>query len=99
MSVETQKLYLPRGADMWYRACVAGLADRAGERIQACHTCLVVIHGELIVIAEARSLTKWNCIFAASHYVGAGIGSGRCWAVIVGVEASAEMLLCACFLL
>ena len=82
---------------MWYRACVAGLADRAGERIQACHTCLVVIHGELIVIAEARSLTKWNCIFAASHYVGAGIGSGRCWAVIVGVEASAEMLLCACF--
>ena len=84
---------------MWYRACVAGLADRAGERIQACHTCLVVIHGELIVIAEARSLTKWNCIFAASHYVGAGIGSGRCWAVIVGVEASAEMLLCACFLL
>lgn len=84
---------------MWYRICVARLTDRAGERIQACHTCLVVIHGEPIVIAEARSLTKWNCIFAASHYVGAGIGSGRCWAVIVGVEASAEMLRCARFLL
>ena len=84
---------------MWYRICVARLTDRAGERIQACHTCLVVIHGEPIVIAEARSLTKWNCIFMASHYVAAGIGSGRCWAVIVGVEASAEMLLCARFLL
>ena len=58
MSVETQKLDLPRGADMWYRACVAGLADRAGEGLQACRACLVVIHGEPIVIAEARSLTK-----------------------------------------
>lgn len=84
---------------MWYRICVARLTDRAGERIQACHTCLVVIHGEPIVIAEARSFTKWNCIFMASQYVGVGIGGGRCWAVIVGVEASAEMLLCARFLL
>ena len=78
MSVETQKLDLPRGADMWYRAGVAGLADRAGEGLQVCRACLVVIHGEPIVIAEARSLTKWNCIFVASHYVAAGIASGRC---------------------
>lgn len=78
MSVETQKLDLPRGADMWYRACVARLTDRAGEGLQARRTCLVVIHGESIVIAEARSLTKWNCIFMVSHYVAAGIASGRC---------------------
>ena len=78
MSVETQKLDLPRGVNMWYRACVARLTDRAGEGLQARRTCLVVIHGEPIVIAEARSLTKWNCIFMASHYVAAGIASGRC---------------------
>ena len=78
MSVETQKLDLPRGADMWYRACVARLTDRAGEGLQARRTCLVVIHGEPIVIAEVRSLTKWNCIFMVSHYVAAGIASGRC---------------------
>ena len=78
MSVETQKLDLQRGADPWYRACVARLTDRAGEGLQARRTCLVVIHGEPIVIVEVRSLTKWNCIFMVSHYVAAGIASGRC---------------------
>lgn len=86
-----------KGEDLRSRAYDTGRTDCIGEGPQVYHTFVVVIHDELIAIAEARSLTKWNCIFAASQYVGAGIGSGRCWAVIVGVEASAEMLLCARF--